>query len=65
MLDIFQWFSIPLDVWIENGVDWVVTNWRPFFQAIRWPVNQVLSAIRDALLFVPPSIMLVLIYQIA
>ncbi len=65
MLDIFQWFSIPLDQWIADVVDWLVTNWRPFFQGVRWPVNQVLSAIRDALLFVPPSIMLVLIFLIA
>ncbi|MGJ3259526.1 MAG: ABC transporter permease [Rhodospirillales bacterium] len=43
-------YTLPLDEWVEFFVkDWLVPNFRPFFQAIQWPVNQVLSGL-DAFL---------------
>lgn len=39
-----DWFTLPLDDWIEAVVkDWLVPNFRPFFQAIQWPVEQTLT----------------------
>lgn len=49
-----DWFTIPLDQWIEVFVkDWLVPNFRPFFQAIQWPVNQVLTWLDTTLQSIP------------
>ena len=61
----FENASIPLDVWVEHLLDWVVGNFRPVFQAVRWPVDGVLSTIEAALLGVPAIIMLVLLGLLA
>lgn len=34
---------IPLDVWVSQFVNWLVDNYRDFFQAIKWPVEQILN----------------------
>lgn len=65
MLDPFQETIIPLGDWIEAAVDWVVLNFRWFFQLIRWPVGQVLQGIEAFFLFIPPLIFLVLLLGIA
>ena len=57
----FQEASIPLETWVEAALDFVVANFRPVFQAIRWPVDGVLTAIEGALLSVPALAMIVLI----
>jgi glycine betaine/proline transport system permease protein len=61
----FQDAIIPLDVWVEQLLDWVVGNFRPVFQAIRWPVDGVLSTMEAALLGVPAVIMLALLGLLA
>ena len=45
----FQEALIPLDVWVDQGLDWVVDNFRPVFQAIRWPIDTVLTGFETAL----------------
>lgn len=57
ILDPFARFEIPLDDWVETGLDWLVANFRPFFQAIRWPIDGVLDAVEGGLLAVPPLAM--------
>jgi glycine betaine/proline transport system permease protein len=52
---------IPLDDWIEAGVDWLVANFRPQFQLIKWPVDQTLTGIDTLLNWVPPIVIIVLI----
>ena len=32
----------PIDVWIQESVRWVALNLRPFFLAIKWPVENLL-----------------------
>lgn len=64
-LNIFDAYSLPLDRWVQVAVDWLSTNARGFFQAIKWPVEQVLDGIEVVLLAVPPTIMLVLIALLA
>ncbi len=56
---------IPLEGWVETALDFVVDNFRPVFQAIRWPIDGVLSSIEAALLGVPSLIMVVLIGLVA
>ena len=36
---------IPLDVWVSQFVDWLVNNYRDFFQALKWPVETTLNAL--------------------
>jgi glycine betaine/proline transport system permease protein len=52
---------IPLDDWIEAGVDWLVANFRPQFQLIKWPVDQTLTGIDTLLNWVPPIVIILLI----
>lgn len=60
LLDPFQVLTIPLGVWVENLLDYLVQNFRSFFLAIRWPIDQVLDLAEAALLSVPPTIAIVL-----
>ncbi|MCF3932935.1 glycine betaine/L-proline ABC transporter permease ProW [Acuticoccus sp. M5D2P5] len=61
----FDHAVIPLDTWVETALNFVVANFRPVFQAIRWPIDSVLSTIEGTLLGVPALIMVVLIGLLA
>ena len=52
---------IPLDVWVDQSLDWVVAHFRPFFQAIRLPIDATLNGIEQALL-AAPSFLMILIF---
>ena len=39
IMDPFHKTLIPLDSWVTNGIDWVVTHFRPVFQGIRVPID--------------------------
>lgn len=56
---------IPIETWVESALDFVVSNFRPVFQAVRWPVDGVLSTIEAALLSVPGILMVALIGLLA
>jgi glycine betaine/proline transport system permease protein len=64
--DAFSWihpFSdavLPLDSWVNNGLNWVVDNFRPVFQMIRIPVDTCLTAV-DSLLTSAPDVLIILI----
>jgi len=64
-LNFFDTYTVPLDRWVQTGVDWLSVNARGFFQAIKWPVEQVLDGIEMLLQAVPPTIMLILIAFLA
>lgn len=50
-----DFIRIPLDDWVELLVkDWLVPNFRPVFQAIEWPIDQVLVSFETFLLSIPP-----------
>lgn len=51
---------IPLNKWVDSGVDWLVDNFRPAFQAIKWPVEKVLNGLDGLLQATPFAVMLVL-----
>jgi glycine betaine/proline transport system permease protein len=65
VLNPFSGSSIPLGDWVELGLDWLVDNFRGFFQAIRWPVDTTLNGIESTLLAIPHTLMLVIVGLIA
>lgn len=64
-IDPFQDEIWPLGDQIEAIIDYVVDNYRPFFQAIRWPVSQVLDGLQNFLLWLNPFVFLGLLLAIA
>ncbi len=58
MFDIYR-YTIPLDDWIAYGVDWLVGNFRPQFQALKMPIQWMLNGINDLLLWLPAEIILI------
>ena len=61
----FDSHKIPLEDWIEIGVTWLVENFRPQFQAIKWPVEQTLNGIDHLLQLLPPILVLIVLFIIA
>lgn len=61
----FKKAVIPLDNWIEHGIDWLVVNFRPVFQLIRTPVEVTLTGIETALQAIPSPVMIVLLTLLA
>ena len=57
LLNLFECGKIPLEMWVSDGLRWLVDNYRPFFQAMKWPVDQVLRNFEWALGSVPPTLM--------
>lgn len=58
-------YVLPLEDWIQSGVEWVVDHWRPFFQAVRWPIAQTLDAMEGFLLDVPFPVFLIVLGLLA
>jgi glycine betaine/proline transport system permease protein len=67
MIDIFSFENhiIPLEKWIETAVTWLVENYRPQFQAIKWPVEQALNGIDGLLQLLPPIVFLIILFAVA
>jgi len=58
-------YVLPLEDWIQTGVEWMVDHWRPFFQAVRWPIAQTLDAMEGFLLEVPFPVFLIVLGLLA
>lgn len=52
---------IPLDIWVSQFVDWLVDNYRDFFQAIKWPVEQTLNGLDAGLNWLSPLVVIALL----
>ncbi|WP_299444087.1 glycine betaine/L-proline ABC transporter permease ProW [uncultured Rhodospira sp.] len=65
ILNPFEHAWIPLEGWVETFLDWVVNNFRPVFQAIRLPVDWVLTSVQEALTWLPAPLMLIVIALLA
>ncbi len=52
--------TIPLDDWVQNGVDWLVTNYRDLFQIIKVPVEKTLESLDWFFNVLPPSLVILL-----
>jgi glycine betaine/proline transport system permease protein len=60
-----HYFRIPIDDWVDIGVDWLVGNFRPAFQAIKWPVEKVLNGLDGLLQATPFVVFTVLVVLLA
>ena len=61
-----HYFVLPLDDGIEFVVkDWLVPNFRPFFRALQWPVDQVLDGLEGLLLATPFVVFVALVTLLA
>ncbi|WP_028580463.1 ABC transporter permease [Desulfogranum japonicum] len=56
---------IPLDSWVSQAVDFLVENYREFFQTIKWPVEKTLNALDVGLNAVHPLIIIAVIAALA
>lgn len=65
ILNPFQLYTIPLDDWITNSIDFIVDNFRPFFQAIGLPIRWTLKNIESGFTSIPPLIFILVIALIA
>jgi glycine betaine/proline transport system permease protein len=52
---------IPLDIWVSQFVEWLVDNYREFFQTIKWPVDQTLMGLDSLLNAIHPIIIIALL----
>lgn len=52
---------IPLDSWVSQFVDWLVDNYRDFFQSLKWPVEQTLNGLDVGLNWLHPLIMIAVV----
>lgn len=55
---LFEESLIPLEGWVEDSLDWIVANFRDFFQAIRTPVDITLQAIEGGLQALHPMVII-------
>lgn len=63
--DVFEDLEVPLDDWIQVVLDELVSEFRPFFQALRWPVGRLLDSLETFLIGMPPEVLLTGLFLIA
>jgi glycine betaine/proline transport system permease protein len=56
---------IPLDGWVSYFVEWLVENYRDFFQALKWPVETTLNGLDAGLNWLHPLIVIAAIAILA
>jgi len=61
LLNPFQSYTLPLDEWVNNLVNFLVENFRPLFQAISLPISGTLEIVQSTFLAIPPLIFLIII----
>ena len=61
ILNPFQFYTIPLDDWISEIINFIVDSFRPFFQAIGYPIRWTLQNIEWAFRAIPPLIFIIII----
>ena len=57
--------SLPVQSWINDGLAWFVTHFRPFFQMVRTPIDATLGGVQQLLLAVPTLAMVVILTLLA
>jgi len=61
VLNPFQLYTIPLDDWITQSINFIVDNFRPLFQAIGFPIRLTLQNIEWFFTSTPPLIFIIII----
>ena len=57
--------GLPVQDSINNGLAWVVDHFRPFFQAVRTPIDATLNGVTDVLQTIPMPVLVLLIALLA
>ncbi len=57
--------SLPVQDWINQGLDWLVLHFRPLFIAMRGPVDTLLGGVEAALQYPPTMLMIGLLSLLA
>jgi len=57
----FEEAIIPLDSWVSGGIEWLVDNYREFFQTLKWPVEQMLNGFEHGLNSLHPTIIIAVV----
>ncbi|MCH2050583.1 MAG: glycine betaine/L-proline ABC transporter substrate-binding protein ProX [Trichodesmium sp. ALOHA_ZT_67] len=69
LLNPFESYTLPLEEWVNNLVDFLVDNFRFIFQAISLPISGTLRIVESTFLAIPPLIFLIitglLVWQLA
>ncbi|XAH21895.1 glycine betaine/L-proline ABC transporter permease ProW [Xylophilus sp. GW821-FHT01B05] len=52
--------TLPVEAWVNHGLAWVVQHFRPFFQAVRGPIDALLSSVEGVLSAPPAPVMVAL-----
>ncbi len=59
ILDPFKEAIIPLDKWVNSSLDWLVDNFRDFFQLSKVPIEVTLNNIEKFLLYLSPWVVII------
>lgn len=59
VLDPFKSWHIPFGDWVDGGLGWIVQQYRPLFQSLKWPIDQLLRTFDSALNGIPPIIIII------
>ena len=57
--------GLPVQDSINHGLSWVVDHFRPFFQAVRTPIDATLNGMTDVLQTIPMPVLVLLIALLA
>ncbi len=55
---LIEYIELPVDKWIDTGVNWVITNYRFIFQKIKIPIEFTLNNIEAFLQWLPPIVVI-------
>lgn len=61
----FDNLIIPLDRWVSVAVEWLVDNYREFFQMLKWPVDKLLTGFEHGLTALHPLIIIAVVCFLA
>ena len=62
---IFEPIRIPLDRYFNDFITWLTRNYRPTFQAMKEPIDFILSNVQAFLLWLPPIMFIPLLIALA
>ena len=57
--------ALPLQAWINQGLGWMVEHFRPFFQAVRAPIDATLNGASHMLLAAPSAVVIAIVGLLA
>ncbi len=58
-------YVLPVDTWVQTGVQWTALHLRPVFLTIKWPVETLLGLVEHTLHAIPFPVFVVLFAFIA